>query len=175
MKNYIGYTVTVLMAALTMVGCGKNSDSQPAAVANPNVYGSCVGCVGNTQLIATATASNQQLAEAIQLQFFGTSGATYQQYYNSSYSQVAAQGLLHIGGLAQECGLPAGDYQITTQSAPAVMNGSRIQGLQMVGTGPVQVVIQFDYIYFVSPTSIQVHGYMQGSAGAATRCEFYYQ
>ncbi len=176
MKNYIGYTVTVLMAAFTMVGCGKNSDSGTvAAVAYPNGYGygACAGCVGNTQSLTTGTSQNPQLGEALQLSIYGTAGSTYAQYAGSSYSQVAAQGILHIGQLAQECGLPYGDYQITTSGSPAVMQGGYIQGLTMTGTGPTQVMIQFQRIYFTSPTQFQASGVMYGP-GAMTQCSFNY-
>ena len=181
-KGSLATGLTVLMAAFALVGCGKNSDNgQPAAVANPygpGVYGQCAGCIGNTQPIAqnvTAQSAPQSgLGEGIQLSIFGTAGMTYQSAYNSGYAQVAAQGTLHIGQFAQGCGLPFGDYQITTNGAPAVMNGYRINGLQMTGVGPTQVTMQFDYVYLLNAQTVQVKGRMWGLTPMQP-CDFTYQ
>ncbi len=165
---------TVLMAALATVGCGKNSDNGNNGVAvnygAPGAYGSCAGCVGNTQPIAQATASDQ-LGEAIQLTFFGTSGATYGGSVGGQYTQVAAQGMMIIQGQsALQCGVPAGQYQVTTQGAPAVMNGLRIDNLNLIAVGPTQVRMMLN-IYFIDATHMQVTvgssgpSIMQGQSG----------
>jgi hypothetical protein len=172
-KVSVKTAVTVLVAAFAMVGCGKNSDNTNPAIVGPYGFGSCAGCVGTTQVFAQGTSQNTQLGEALQLQFFGTSGATYQQYTSSQYSQVAAQGILYIGQMATQCGLPPGQYQVTTSGSPAVMSGNSIQSMQMVGSGPNQVMIQFTRIYFTTPSTFQADGVMYGP-GAMTQCQFHY-
>ena len=165
MKNIFKLASLSALTALMMFGCGKSNDNGSVAqVVGPYGYNNCQGCVGNTQSIGQATAQDQ-LGEVLQLQFFGMNGATYQGYASSSYSQVAAQGILTIQAQnSMSCAVPPGQYQVSSNQAPAVMNGVRIDNMNLIATGPNQVQLLLN-IFFISPTQMQVRGYMMGQGG----------
>jgi hypothetical protein len=171
MKQVLTLSATVLMAALTMTGCGKSDNGTTAArVVGPYGYGSCAGCAANTQVIASAQAQDS-LGEGLQLQFYGTSGSTYQTSANGQYTQVAAQGIMIISGqTAMSCGVPPGQYQVTTYQAPGVMTGAQIQNLSLIATGPAQVQLQLN-VYFTSPSKMQIRGQMMGQQNGYRPCE----
>ena len=183
MKQVLSVATTVLVAALTMTGCGKNDSGNNNAGVGPyggypGAYGQCAGCVGNTQPIGQATASDAA-GEMIKLTFYGTSGSNYGSAVGGQYSTVAVQGQLFMppNGSGMSCGVPPGTYQITTSGAPAVMNGSRIDNMMLIATGPAQVQMRLN-IYFLSPTQMQITrsgsspSLMQGQGGYSQQpCE----
>lgn len=171
-KGFLGSGLTVLMAAFMMVGCGKNSDnSQPVVPGYNNPYGypQCNGCTtGQPGGVTVASSRNDSYGEMLQLQF--TSQGQAQMYGQSS--MVVAQGILIVGQYANSCGLPAGQYQV--QSQPFQMQGNAAQNIILQGQGPVPVQIQIQRLYFTTPTSFQVNGYMSGMSGGYQACQIAY-
>jgi hypothetical protein len=175
MKQVLSVATTVLVAALTMTGCGKNdSGNNNAAVPYPGAYGqgygACGGCITGGPMQPFTASASDSLGELIQLQF-QTSGSSINQQYDSSVPvQIIAVGQLNIqGNSGQQCAVPPGIYQLQATS-PGKMTDGNIPVMNFTATGPNQVLMQVR-IHFLPAGKMQVNGIMAGVQAQNNPCQ----
>ena len=175
MKKYVGYTLTVLLAAFTMVGCGKNSDSgQPAVVGTGivNPYGlrrlpnmcwrfATVDDSDFAKPIASRRHADSNVHARFELPLrFGHDGADPSCFVRRTLRTKTAV-------------CRRGTYTMI-QPIQVQMQGNAVIPFQFQAQGPSGIAtVTVQRMYFTSPTQFQVNGSMQGQYGQACQITYY--
>lgn len=126
----------------TQTGCPGNKSSDntvaqppPPPVVNPvNPWNNCAGCSTGLQQGVSGVGYFSTDME-LGLQLFVQPNTQNGNSMSNYYGPVAAQGFLRISSAWQSCGVPAGDYNITT-AQQGMWNGAVFGQLILQASGP---------------------------------------